>query len=207
MMRPINKKELQKNLRKIEDEEEKEAYQHWYDNTENIVENEASLTYWKDDLHLKFKPSTEGETERDGELHGTFEACVVTEDGHKRVMEVADDWVKNNISEDARTLVIRASQEMIQTHVNKDGRMETGYLALENDSGEYEFKLDEHQISMIRYLPQKSIKDSKGREVIKPERWRGLIKTNDEPDEFVDLEKEWVEENISNSLQEFIKKI
>jgi hypothetical protein len=106
MMRPTNKKELQKNLRKIEDEEEKEAYQHWYDNTENIVENEASLTYWKDDLHLKFKPSTEGERERPGELHGTFEACVLTEDGHKRVMEVADDWVKKNISEDARTLLI-----------------------------------------------------------------------------------------------------
>jgi hypothetical protein len=106
MRREKNQTLLQKTLSKIKDEDDKEAYQYWYNHTERIIENEASLTYWKDDLHLKFKPSREGRRERDGELHGTFEAFVVTDDGEKRVMEVVDEWVRKNIAEEARALVI-----------------------------------------------------------------------------------------------------
>jgi hypothetical protein len=92
--------------------------------------------------------------------------------------------------------------------------METGYLTLEGndtvvENGKeaiVEYKLDDRQISKIRYLPAKTVKTSSGVEKSLPEKWRGLIRgLNEAPDKFVWLEWEWIQKNLSEEFIGFIK--
>jgi hypothetical protein len=151
---------------------------------------------------------------KDGLLHGTYEAHVEAKDGSVHVSEVASDWVLCNILGTAREILHRVSTEWNEQHADRDGRMETGYLTLEeNDSvmkngkeTTVEYMLDDRQISKIRYLPARTITTLSGVEKSLPEKWRGLIcGLNKAPDEFVWLEWEWIQKNMSEEFIGFIK--
>ena len=68
------------------------------------------------------------------------------------------------------------------------------------------FMYDNRQISAIRFLPAKTIRNSKGEESVLNEKWKGIIKgINNEGDEFVFLEQEWMDRNVSEAFQEFVR--
>jgi hypothetical protein len=138
-------------------------------------------------------------------LHGVYESKVITEDGREQVVEVAPDWVMDNITAKARRSLHQVQKDWNEEHVDNTGRKEAGFLTLQgNDTiltedGQKKVMLyeleDKRQISKVRFVPSKTI-IYKGKEKILPERWRGLIRgleTN--PDEFVWLESEWIEKN------------
>jgi hypothetical protein len=139
---------------------------------------------------------------------------VVAKDGSVHVSEVAPDWVLCNILGTAREILYRVSMEWNERHIDRDRRMETGYLTLEgNDSvmengkeTTVEYMLDDRQISKIRYLPAQTITTLRGVEKSLPEKWRGLIcGLNKAPDKFVWLEWEWIQKKMSEEFIGFIK--
>ena len=196
-------------LSKIKDKESKEAYRRWWHQSGSLVEKEANLTYWKNDLYLRFKPSQTGKKQRlDGTLHGAYESCVITEEGGIQVLEVAPDWVAGTISDEAREIVHRVATDWNERHVNIEGRTETGYLTLVgNDDKKEEYVLfDDRQVSKVRYLPEKKIRTALDKEKILPERWRGVIRGVDgSPDEFVWLQIDWITETLSEEFIGFVK--
>jgi hypothetical protein len=196
-------------LASIDDEGSKEAYRVWWHQSGNLVEKEANLTYWKNTLYLRFKPATTGKRQRlDGTLHGTYESCVMLEDGGVQVLEVAPDWVEREITKEAKEIIHRVATDWNERHVNIDGRAETGFLTLEgNDDKKEVHKLtDERQISKVRYLPPKTIRTAQNKEKILPERWRGVIRgVNNAPDDFVYLDDDWINGNLSEEFIGFLK--
>jgi hypothetical protein len=164
--------------------------------------------YWKNKLHLRWKPAIEGKKERpNGSLHGVYEAFVVTEDGSQVVCEVAPDWVQYNIDEEARELLHVVHKDWHKKYVDGKGRLESGYLSLQgHDDNKSDFKLDNRQISAVRYLPRREVKTTHAEIKVMEEKWRGIIKgVNGASDEFVDLDQEWMDANVSKNMQGFIK--
>jgi hypothetical protein len=93
-------------------------------------------------------------------------------------------------------------------YVDGKGRMESGYLSLQGHDDKSDFKLDNRQISAVRYLPRREVKTARGETKTKvmEEKWRGIIKgVNGASDEFVDLDQEWMDANVSKNMQGFIK--
>jgi hypothetical protein len=91
-------------------------------------------------------------------------------------------------------------------YVNGKGRMESGYLSLQGHDDKSDFKLDNRQISAVRYLPRKEVKTVRGETIVIEEKWRGIIKgVNGASDEFVALDQEWMNANVSKDMQGFIK--
>lgn len=209
MSREPNNTNLEKILSQLPEEESKEAYRRWWHASGHIVQNEANLTYWRNDLHLRFKPSLTGRKERlvDGTLHGTYESYVITDEGGIQVLEVAPDWVGSNVSDETRVILHRVATDWNERHVNKEGRVETGFLTLVgNDDKKEEYTWDNRQISKVRYLPAKSVQTILDKEKILPERWRGVIRgVNNAPDEFVWLDKDWINETLSEKFIGFVK--
>ena len=180
----------------------------WWHQSQHLVENEANLTFWKNDLHLRFKPSLTGRKERlvDGTLHGTYESYVITDEGGIQVLEVAPDWVMRNVSDEARVILHRVATDWNERHINVEGRVETGFLTLEgNDDKKDEYIWDNRQISKIRYLPPKTMRTILDKERTLPERWRGVIRGVNAMDEFVWLDKEWIDETLSEEFIGFLK--
>ena len=121
-------------------------------------------------------------------------------------MEVAADWVRENISEDARAIIHRVSDDVDSEHADASGQVETGFVTIV-DNGE---QPDDDQVSKIRYLPPKKKVTANGRAVVFPAKWRGVIKAHtlgDKRDRFVTLTQEWMDENIEEDLQNFIKSL
>jgi hypothetical protein len=166
------------------------------------LEKEANLTYWRNDLHLRFKPSaTRRKQRKDGLLHGCYESYVVTEDGDEQVLEVTSDWVLRNISVQAREILHRVQKDWYEEHADNYGRKEIGFLTIQgNDTimeddkeKKMEYIFDERQISKIRYVPAKMITTAGGKQKKLPERWRGLIRgLNNQRDKFVWLDWDWI---------------
>jgi hypothetical protein len=112
----------------------------------------------------------------------------------------------------------RFSRDWNEQHVDRNGRVEKGFLTLEGmdtklkDGKEQDVQYlleDKRQISKIRYVPSKTIKTTVEKKIVDkvlPERWRGLIRgLNGDPDVFVWLEWDWVEENLSKQFIGFIR--
>jgi hypothetical protein len=72
-----------------------------------VLEKETNLTYWRNDLHLRFKPSATGRKQRkDGLIHGCYKSSyAVTKEGREQVVEVSPDWVQCNISVQAKEIL------------------------------------------------------------------------------------------------------
>jgi hypothetical protein len=151
-----------------------------------LVEKEANLTYWLNDLYLRFVPSSTGRLQsKDRLLHGVYESRVVTDQGEVQVAEVAPDWVHRNVDMDAREVIHSVTKDWNEKHINLNGRVESGFLTLEgNDTMKdkdgkelvMDYVWDSRQISKVQYVPPKTITTSKeGLEKTVPERWRGLI--------------------------------
>ena len=135
------------------DEESKLAYKQWWEQSKKHVEIEAQLTYWRNNLHIRLKPTLHGRKERrDGTLHGTYEACIEDDNGNVRIVEVADDWVHANISGEAIEIIHRVSDDVHTLHADKTGRVDYGFVSILN----YEGEDTEGQISKIRYIPPKT---------------------------------------------------
>ena len=198
---------LTKMLSKFESNDSREAYKDWWEKAAHCVENEVVLTLWKNDLHLRFKPAMMGpKTREDGSIHGTYEAYVITGKGEEVVVEVALNWVQENVSKEAIAILHRVSDDWYTRFANKDGRIETGFLSLDDEKGTCKLD-DDRQISMIRYLPEKRRMNIAGDVQVFKAKWRGLIKATEEDalDEFVWLDQEWMDENISKETQKFLK--
>jgi hypothetical protein len=64
-------------LSKIKDEDSKKAFEVWWHSSGHHLDKEVILTYWKNDLYIRFKPSPTGKAQRkDGLMHGAYEAFV-----------------------------------------------------------------------------------------------------------------------------------
>jgi hypothetical protein len=123
-------------------------------------------------------------------------------------------WVQENVSSDAVEILHCVSKDWNEKHTDSDGRMENRFSTLQGmdkkkkDGKEIqmEYNYDDRQISKIRYVPEKIIKTSQGKDKILTERWRGLIRGIDRgPDKFVWLEWEWVQKELSEEFIGFIK--
>ena len=214
MKRPPTQDLMKKKVETFTDKGDAEAYKVWWNKSGHLVSTEALLTYWRNDLHLRFKPAEVGKKERpDGTVHGTYEALIVTPGGEQKVVEVAADWVKNNVSEEARGIIHRVSTDLNSVQIRDNMFGERGFITVENNdlkpNRDLSFE-DKRQVSMIRYLPAKKIVTTQGNEVTVPEKWRGVIKHEEfnaqgDPGECVDLDTDWVEENIGDELQAFVK--
>jgi hypothetical protein len=94
MSHKVTTKEFEEYVATIKDEESKKAYERWWHQSGVVLEKETNLTYWRNDLHLRFKPSATGRKQRkDGLLHGCYESYVVTKEGREQVVEVSPDSV------------------------------------------------------------------------------------------------------------------
>ena len=200
--------EMEKFVKTLASEEEQMAWRTWWHQSGQDVNNEVELTYWLNDIHLRFKPSPTGRKEReDGTLHGKYEAYVVTPEGEKKYFEVLGDWVRKNISEAAREVIHRVATDTNFRLTDKHGRTEHGFLSLDGNDGT-DAIFDHRQISMIRYIPPKVKVNDDGEEIRHPQKWRGAIHTEKGREaEFVDLPQDWMDSNISEDLQKFIKSI
>jgi hypothetical protein len=216
MSREFTQKEFKAFVATIKDEDSKKAYERWWHQSGGQVEKEANLTYWRNDLYLRFVPSSTGRLQnKDGLLHGAYQSRVVTAEGEVQVVEVAPDWVHRNVDEDAQEIIHRVNKEWNEQHIDLNGRVESGFLTLEgNDTMKdkdgkvlmIDYKWDDRQISKVRYVPPKTFTTTKGLEKTFPERWRGLIRgLNDESDHFVWLESDWINKNLSTDFIGFLK--
>jgi hypothetical protein len=78
MSRKVTTKEFEEYVATIKDGESKRAYERWWHKSDEVLEKEASLTYWKNDLHLRFKLSATGRKQRkDGMLHGCYNLMLL----------------------------------------------------------------------------------------------------------------------------------
>jgi hypothetical protein len=147
-------------------------------------------------------------------LLGCYESYVVTKDGDEQVLEVTPDWVRRNISVQAKEILHRVQKDWYEEHVANYGRKEISFLTIQgNDTvmedgkeKTREYIFDERQISKIRYAPAKTITTAGGKQKKLPERWRGLIRgLNNQRDKFVWLDWDWIQKNLSYSFIGFIK--
>jgi hypothetical protein len=60
MSREFTLKEFNDFIATITDEDSKKAYERWWHQSGGHVEKEANLTYWRNDLYLRFIPSATG---------------------------------------------------------------------------------------------------------------------------------------------------
>jgi hypothetical protein len=159
MSRKVTTKEFEENVATIKDGESKKAFERWWHKSGEVLEKEANLTYWRNDLHLRFKPSATGRKQRkDGLLHGCYESYGVTEDGDEQVLEVTPDWVLRNISVQAKEILHRVQKDWYEEHVDNNGRKEIGFLTIQGNDAimqdgkekTMEYIFDERQISKIR---------------------------------------------------------
>jgi hypothetical protein len=87
MSREFTLKELNAFVATIEAEDSKRAYERLWHQSGGHVEKEANLTYWRNDLYLRFVPSSTGRLQnKDGLLHGAYQSRVVTEEGEVQVV-------------------------------------------------------------------------------------------------------------------------
>jgi hypothetical protein len=217
MMRDPTIEKLEKRVKRINDEESKEAMRIWWDRSSRIVENEAHLTYWRNDLHLRWKPANEKKVLRNGKLHGSYEALLILENGEERVTEVAPDWVEANVEKEAIAIVHRVSEDLETINISRDQWGEKGFVSItkqdsENSTSAFLYE-DKRQISMIRYLPPKTFVNSNEKEVTYPEKWKGIIKDGTKGGstnmnaEIVTLDQGWMDANISKDMQAFAKSL
>jgi hypothetical protein len=119
---------------------------------------------------------------------------------------VSPDWVENNISEEAREILHSVAKDWNTKYTDDNGRVESGFLSLVGHDDQSEFKYDDRQISCVRYLPEKVVKNSLGEDVVYPAKWRGMIKgVNDARESFVWLDQAWMDANVSKEMQGFVK--
>jgi hypothetical protein len=164
MSREVTTKEFEEYVATIEDKESKKAYERWWHKFGEVLDKETNLIYWRNDLHLRFKPSATGRKQiKDGLLHGCYESYVVTKEGREQEIEVSPDWFQQNIS------VHQVQKDWYEEHVDNYGRKEIGFLTMQGndtdmDNGKektMEYLFDERQISKIRkYKREGTIEDN-----------------------------------------------
>jgi hypothetical protein len=114
----------------------------------------------------------------------------------------------------AKEIQHRVQKDWNEEHVNDEGRKEIGFLTIQGNDTVMEdgkektmdYLFDARQIIKVRYVPAKTITTAGGKQKKLPERWRGLIRGLDsQRDEFVWLDRDWIQTNLSYSFIGFVK--
>jgi hypothetical protein len=124
------------------------------------------------------------------------------------VYKVANDWVESHFTEEALAVVQRVQSESKVRYSDKDSaETEHGFLSLKNENKRNKYKYDDRQVSMIKYLPAKVVRNLAGQNVKKDAIWKGIIVSKNGASEFVTLEQDWIDKNIDKTFQEFLKEL
>jgi hypothetical protein len=119
-----------------------------------------------------------------------------------------NDLVEDNFSKESLAIVQEIAKEPSTVYKLKNlSKKEQGFIPLEQ-SLKYGTGTDEHQISKMRYLPGKDVRNHMWGMVWRPECWHGLIvSSSTELAEQVVLERGWVNHNIKKSMHTFLKEV
>ena len=202
MQRPGTKGELNKRIKQFSNDDSKLAYSKWCERSEAIVDNEVDLRLLSNNIRLRYIPIPGRLSKLDeNTVCGTYEAMIIKVDGTIKKLEVANDWVEDNFTEEAIAAVQRVAYQTMEVYKDKhSSKTEKGYLSLASEPETKKF--DKRQISQIRYLPAKQVRRPNGEMQILLPAWKGMIQTkrggNDV--EFGMLTKKWVDENIAPSF-------
>jgi hypothetical protein len=122
------------------------------------------------------------------------------------------------------SVVQRVARETIEVFKDRDSsKTQYGFLSVDNEENKTSMTVrihsnkdkqnevpvwDTRQISRIRYLPSKEVRRLNGKTEVLPEMWKGLIHTDGMSDTvIVTLDKDWIDANISPSLQGLLKEL
>jgi hypothetical protein len=202
-----------KSITKFDKSSNADAYYKYWKDSERLVNDEVELAMLTNSIRLKFNPTpVNGDRSKPGYVRGEYIALVEKEDGTTKKYRVASDWVEENFTPEALSIVQQIEKETKETFKDKNSsRTESGYLSLDSkvvQKRKLQGKLivDKRQISKLRYLPGKFMRRPNGNMRWHPEMWKGCIidpKTNEV--EFVELSPEWIALNISTEFQNMVK--
>ena len=184
-----------------------------------IVENEVELALHTNKIHLKFVEEPISRAVDESKIRGVYYACVELPNGSSRIHKVATNWVEANFTAECLSIVQRVAKETKEVFRNRlNDKQEVGYLSLlkEDNIKKLTVKIprggkkkdDVRQVSKIRYIPPKKVKDVNGKNHWEPHKWRGLINVDySNVGDQVDLTDEWMNENISEEFQDLLKQL
>jgi hypothetical protein len=165
-------------------------------------------------IHLKFEEEPISRIGDDRKIRGVYFACVELPNGSIRIHKVATNWVEANFSAESLAVVQCVAKETKQTFRNRvNDKQEFGYLSLSKENNMEKLtvtvkmgkRIDVRQVSKIRYIPPKRVKDANGKNHWEPHKWQGLINVDSSNvGDQVTLTDEWMNENISEEFQDLL---
>ena len=207
MNRAATEEELEERVKSFGDQTGRAMYRDYHKKSRCLVDREVELCLLSNQIRLKFIPqSGRPPANTDEFVRGTYEAQVVQEDGKVKNWVVANDWVEDNFSKECLTIVQRVALQSAKVYQDKNSsKTERGYLSLADEPNYNKLKIDERQISQIRYLPPKKKRNLMGEWEYLPHKWKGIIQTKLSTEvEFVLLEDSWIKRNIDIQFRQML---
>ena len=213
--RPATKNELDKKCKSFNNKETASAVRQWVQGSETYLQQEIDLALLTNEIRLKYIPiKSSRESTFAGMERGRYEALVKINDTSSRncgrtfVYKPTNDWVEDNFTEESLEIVQYVSKEIAKVYDdNISGTREDGFIPM-NTEFKYEKDGAELQISKMRWIPPRDAIDSTGKLVKLSETWNGLIQTNNSHSgEVVELDRQWVLDNIAKPMRQFIRDV
>jgi hypothetical protein len=199
--------ELNKRLNKFTQQEDKAAYTQWHNKSGQVVNDEVELALLTNEIRLKFTPQplSRVDNKHPDTIRGSYQALVTLENGEEKFFDVANNWVEMNFTAESLGIIQRIAMDLKEVVYDKDSSTkEFGYLNLVNEGQDFIF--DNRQVSKIRWVPAKDVRQLDGSFKRKEGFWKGAIQTNRQVHaSTVILPDDWVQQNISLSFQQLLK--
>ena len=213
--RAPTQEQLDEKCKEFEGTESEIAIRRWHKASEKIVGQEVNLALLKNKIRLKFIPiPSSRENKWRGKERGRYKALVTIEDkksidhGKTILYHPTNDWVEENFTKESLAVVQAVARETETVYkLQGTSKTEKGFLPLSKKM-KYKRGQVDLQISKIRYIPQREIKNALGETVLRSEAWHGLIQTRrDDVAEQIALDHDWVLENIDANMRKFLKEV